>query len=126
MKNSQLQQPGVIQYSKVAKILKNKRIHNIVENKKKEAKIKRQQWENSLRTNLRPKTTSYIQKVLDQKLQSKRVERNILLVHKGLKHDLIKRKKNNNLVLDLTGGSSKVNTSKNATKRSQYVEDSLY
>ena len=52
-----------MQYSKVAKLVKMKGIKNIVNIKKREALNRRRRWENSLRINLRPKTTNYLQKV---------------------------------------------------------------
>lgn len=104
-------QPGVAQYSKVAKFIKNKRIHSIVNNKKRVANIKQQQWEDSIRYNLRPKTTSYIQKMLNKEVQSQKVERNVFVAHNGFNFNQPKKKKDS-IILDLTGNKGHKTNSK--------------
>jgi len=64
MKNKQLINPGIVQYSKVSSIIQSRKIHEIVNKKKLDANLKMQEWEKSIRINLRPKTTSYLQKML--------------------------------------------------------------
>lgn len=120
----QLKKPGVVQFSKVSKLVNNRRIKDIIYHKKLDAKLKRQKWENSINNNLRPKTTSYLQKMLNKKVQSNEIERNILLVHQGIEHKLINSKQNTKLMLDLTGNQFReaVNSQ---SKRTQYQNNIL-
>jgi hypothetical protein len=65
---------GVDQYSNASKLIQNKRIQDIVSKRKRVASLKQQQWEGTLRHNCRPKTTSYLQKMLYEKVQSQKVQ----------------------------------------------------
>ncbi|CAI2385966.1 unnamed protein product [Moneuplotes crassus] len=99
-----LSKPGVIEYSKVSNFVRNKRIKSIVDLKKRQARIRMDKWEGSLRGNLRPKTTNYLQKVLEKESYENNIEKSILLVHKGIKNDFQNSiKKNNSIIIDLTG-----------------------
>lgn len=83
-----------------------------------DAQKKQKQWESNIRINWRPKTTSYLQKMLTQKVQAKNIERNILVVHNGLKNHIMEKTKPNNLILDLTGNYYN-DTLKDSSKRTQ-------
>lgn len=83
-----------------------------------DAHKRQKQWEKNIRINWRPKTTSYLQKVLTQKVQAQNIERNILVVHNGLKHQMLNNTKQNNLILDLTGNYYN-DTLKDSSKRTQ-------
>lgn len=51
------------------------------------------------------------------KVQSQNIERNILIVHKGIKHEQIESKKPKNLLLDLTGRQFWIGTAKESSLR---------
>jgi uncharacterized membrane protein len=56
--------------------------------------------------------------MLTQKVQAKNIERNILVVHNGLKNYIMEKTKPNNLILDLTGNYYN-DTLKDSSKRTQ-------